>query len=277
MGLRINTNIQSLLAQRSLRINKDCQDRSMERLSSGSRINRAADDAAGLAISEKLKADIRCIKQATRNANDGISLMQVAEGGMTEVANILSRLRELSIQGASDTMGDRERLIVNKEVKELKDEVNRIASSIEYNGTKLLNGDTPYIEIQIGIRNNPMEDRFVIPSGRFLTSLEALAIEGINTETREDSRATIDKVDHAINRLSINRANLGAMQNRLYSTISNLGIYNENLAAANSRIRDTDMADETSELTKSNILSQSTVSILSQANQSPTQALKLLE
>lgn len=276
MGLRINTNVQSLLAQRALRVNKDSQDKSMERLSSGNRINRAGDDAAGLAISEKLKADIRSMKQASRNANDGISLIQVAEGGMTEVGSILSRMRELSIQGSSDTIGDRERLVLDKEVQALKSEIKRIASGIEFNGTKLLNGTSPNFEIQIGVRNNASEDRFVIDSKNLSTSLESLGVTEINTETKEASRENLDKVDNAINILSSNRAELGALQNRLYSTVNNLSIYRENLEAANSRIRDTDMADETSELTKANILSQATISVLSQANQSSLQALKLL-
>lgn len=276
MGLRINTNIQSLLAQRALRINKESQDRSMEKLSSGSRINRAGDDAAGLAISEKLKSDIRSMKQATRNANDGISLIQVAEGGMTEVGNILSRMRELSIQGASDTMGDKERLVIDKEIQALKSEIKRIASGIEFNGTKLLNGTAGTFEIQVGIRNNPQEDRFLIESKNLSTSLESLGVSEVNTETREASRENLDKVDTAINILSSNRAELGALQNRLYSTVNNLSIYHENLLAANSRIRDTDMADETSELTKANILSQATISVLSQANQSTLQAIRLL-
>lgn len=276
MGLRINTNIQSLLAQRALRINKESQDRSMEKLSSGSRINRAGDDAAGLAISEKLKSDIRSMKQATRNANDGISLIQVAEGGMTEVGNILSRMRELSIQGASDTMGDKERLVINKEIQALKSEINRIASGIEFNGTKLLNGTAESFEIQVGIRNNEQEDRFIIDPRNLATSLDSLGVSEVNTETREASRENLDKVDTAINILSSNRAELGALQNRLYSSINNLSIYHENLLAANSRIRDTDMADETSELTKANILAQATISVLSQANQSTLQAIRLL-
>lgn len=276
MGLRINTNIQSLLAQRALRINKESQDRSMEKLSSGSRINRAGDDAAGLAISEKLKSDIRSMKQATRNANDGISLIQVAEGGMTEVGNILSRMRELSIQGASDTMGDKERLVINTEIQALKSEINRIASGIEFNGTKLLNGTAESFEIQVGIRNNEQEDRFIIDPRNLATSLDSLGVSEVNTETREASRENLDKVDTAINILSSNRAELGALQNRLYSSINNLSIYHENLLAANSRIRDTDMADETSELTKANILAQATISVLSQANQSTLQAIRLL-
>lgn len=276
MSLRIATNIQSLAAQRSLNINRETQDRSLEKLSSGSRINRAGDDAAGLAISEKLRSHIRSMKQATRNANDGISLIQVAEGAMSEVGNILTRLRELSIQGASDTIGDNERGFIDKEIQALKNEINRIASNTEFNGTKLLNGSAPELEIQVGIHNNPMEDRFIFDSKNLVTSTESLGISDVATVSKESSRQNLEKLDVAINHLNGNRADLGALQNRLYSSINNLTVYRENLEGANSRIRDTDMAEETSELTKSNILTQATVSVLGQANQVPQLALKLL-
>lgn len=276
MSLRIATNIQSLAAQRSLNTNREAQDRAMERLSSGSRINRAGDDAAGLAISEKLKANIRSMKQATRNANDGISLVQVAEGSMNEVSNILTRLRELSIQGASDTIGNNERGFIDKEVQQLKNEINRIAATTEYNGTKLLNGTSEPLDIQVGIHNNPMEDRFVFDSRSLITNLEALGINDVASDTKENARMNLDKLDVAIDMVNGNRSTLGALQNRLYSSINNMTIYRENLEGANSRIRDTDMAEETSEMTKANILTQSTVSVLGQANQTPQLALKLL-
>jgi len=276
MGLRINTNVQALTAQRFLSNNHDMQNKSLERLSSGSRINKAGDDAAGLAISEKLKASIRSIKQATRNANDGVSLVQVAEGAMNETANILTRLRELSIQGASDTIGDTERGFINKEVQQLKSEVDRISSTTEFNGNHLLNGSTEKLDIQVGIHNNPMEDRLVFESKSLVTSLSALGIGNLSTENKEDSRQNLEAIDSAITHLNDNRSTLGALQNRLQSTINNSQIYTENLAAANSRIRDTDMAEETSELVKSNILTQATVSVLSQANQNPQLALKLM-
>lgn len=276
MGLRIATNVQSLAAQRALSTNRNLQDRALERLSSGSRINRAGDDAAGLAISEKLKSQIRSMKQATRNANDGVSLIQVAEGAMNEVSNILTRLRELSIQASSDTIGDAERGFVNKEVQSLKAEINRIASTTEYNGTKLLNGAVPTMEIQVGIHNNPAEDRFVFDAKELETSLESLGIASVATDSKEAAQGNLHAIDAAINHLNGNRADLGALQNRLYSSINNSTIYRENLEGANSRIRDTDMAEETAELTKSSILTQSTVSVLGQANQNPQLALKLL-
>jgi flagellin len=276
MSLRIATNVQSLAAQRFLSNNHEAQNRSLERLSSGSRINRAGDDAAGIAISEKLKANIRSMKQATRNANDGVSMIQTAEGAMNEIGNILIRMRELSIQGASDTIGDNERGFIHKEVSHLKDEVNRISNSTEFNGTKLLNGTSAPLDIQIGINNNAALDRFVFDSPARSTTLEALGIEGLSTMTKEASQMNLMSLDGAINKLSENRAGLGALQNRLGSAINNLNIYRENLEGANSRIRDTDMAEETSELTKQNILTQANISVLAQANQNPQAALKLL-
>lgn len=276
MSLRIATNVQSLAAQRYLSNNHEDQNRSLERLSSGSRINRAGDDAAGLAISERLKANIRSMKQATRNANDGVSLVQVAEGSMNEISNILVRLRELSIQGASDTIGDTERGFINKEVQQLKQEINRISDSTEFNGVKLLNGTAPALEIQVGLNNNPTIDRFVFDSHSLATSLSNFGLEGISTVSKEDSQMNLAALDTAITHLNENRSTLGALQNRLYSSINNMQIYRENLEGANSRIRDTDMAEETANLTKANILTNATVSVLGQANQNPQLALKLL-
>ena len=276
MALRIATNIQSLAAQRSLTNNTQMQNTSFERLASGSRINKAGDDAAGLAISEKLKSHIRSMKQATRNANDGISLVQVAEGAMNEVSNIMVRLRELSIQGASDTIGDTERGFIDKEVQGLKAEIARIAKSTEYNGHKLLDGSTSKLDLQVGIHNDPTQDRFEFDTSKLVSGLESFGIADVSTSSKESAQANLNKLDSAITRLNDNRSELGALQNRLASTINNNNVYRENMEAANSRIRDTDMAEETSEMVKANILTQATVSVLSQANQTPQAALKLL-
>jgi flagellin len=276
MGLRINTNIQALAAQRSLGNNRQAQESSLERLSSGYRINRAGDDAAGLAISERIRSNVRSLGQAGRNAQDGISLVQVAEGGTNEISNILVRMRELSIQGASDTIGDLERGFIHKEIVALKSEIDRIANNTEFNGTKLLNGSAERLEVQVGLNNNPSEDRMVIDPQQQNVTLAALGLDGISTETKMQSQENLKMVDDALNRLMSNRADLGAMQNRLQSTINNINIYKENLEAARSRIRDTDMAAETSELTKQNILTQAGISVLAQANANPQQALKLL-
>jgi len=276
MGLRINTNIQALAAQRHLAINGDMQKASLEKMASGSRINKAGDDAAGLAISEKMKADIRSLRQATRNTNDGVSLIQTAEGAMNEIGNVVTRMRELSIQAASDTIGDTERGFVNKEIQQLKAEINRISSVTEYNGTKLLDGSSPTLEFQVGIKNNPVLDRFSYDSAGLASSLSALGLEGISTETKQAAQENLAALDRALEHLSGNRATLGALQNRMQSTISNLSTYRENLEAANSRIRDTDVAEESAQMAKAGILTQATVSVLGQANQSSQAALKLL-
>ena len=276
MGLRINTNTQSLAAQRNLGINSASQKSSLEKLASGSRITKAADDAAGLAISEKMKATIRSVRQDVRNANDGISMIQTSEGGMNEIGNILIRFRELSIQAASDTIGDTERGFVDKEVQQLKQEIDRISSSTEFNSHKLLNGEGESMDIQVGFNNNPEQDRFQYDPSKTNASAEHLGVSDISVMTKNDAQENLGKVDTAIKTLTENRAELGALQNRLQSSVNNLMIYDENLSGANSRIRDVDMASETAELTKNNILTSAGVSVLSQANQNNMMALKLL-
>lgn len=276
MALRISTNVQALAAQRYLTNNGETQNRALEKLSSGSRINRAGDDAAGLAISERLRANIRSMKQAIRNANDGVGLVQTAEGGMNEISNILVRLRELSIQSASDTIAATERGFVDKEVQNLKAEIDRISNSTEFNGIRLLNGTADALEIQVGLYNDPKQDRFMFDTKPNATTLDALGLSDVSTMTRESSQGNLAMLDSAITKLNENRSSLGALQNRLQSSINNMTIYRENLEGANARIRDTDMAEETSELTKANILSQAAISVLGQANQNPQLALKLL-
>ncbi|MBS1959104.1 MAG: flagellin FliC [Bdellovibrionales bacterium] len=276
MGLRINTNVQSLVAQRNLGMSNEKQRASLEKIASGTRIARAADDAAGLAIAEKMKADIRSLRQAGRNANDGISLVQVAEGGMNEISNILTRFRELSIQGASDTIGERERGFINKEVMQLRSEIDRIAATTEFNGRKLLVGEGDKLEVQVGLNNSPEFDRFVYDTQKLNVTAHALGVADVSTETKEASQQNLAKIDGAIKQLSENRSEVGALQNRLASSVNNIAIYEENLSAAKSRIYDVDMAVETSELTKSNILTQAGTSVLSQANNNSMSALKLL-
>jgi flagellin len=276
MGLRINTNIQAMAAQRSLETNKNQQEKTLEKLSSGYRINRAGDDAAGLAISEKIRSTTRSLGQASRNAQDGISLIQVAEGATNEVSNILVRIRELSIQGASDTIGNLERGFIDKEVQALKSEINRISNNTEFNGTKLLNGNADKLEIQVGVFNDAKQDRLVFDASAQNVTLEALKLGDIHTISKLGAQDNLMKLDEALNVVNSNRSSLGAMQNRLQSTINNITIYKENLESARSRIRDTDMAAETSELTKQNILTTAGIATLSQANQNPQQALKLL-
>lgn len=276
MGLRIATNTTALNALRQMVNNKMNLDKSLERLASGSRINHAGDDAAGLAISENLKAQIRGFRQAKRNAQDGVSLIQVSEGGLNEVSNILVRLRELSIQAASDTIGDVERQFTDREFQSLKQEIDRIANVTSFNGTPLLNGKAGIFEIQVGVQNNPILDRVVYNGERSDSSLDALKLGGESCATKQGAQLSLSVIDDALIRVNSIRADLGALQNRLTSTISNLQITDENLSAANSRIRDTDMAEEVSEMTKQNILMQAGVSVLGQANGAQQSALKLL-
>lgn len=276
MGLRINTNVQSLAAQRALNTNSTAQKMNLEHLSSGSRIVRAADDAAGLAISEKMRSHIRSLGQDIRNAGDGISMIQTAEGAMNETANILTRFRELSIQAASDTIGDSERSFIDKEVSQLGQELDRIAKSTEFNGKRLLNGEGESLQIQVGLHNDALLDRFVYDVSKANVTGEALGVAGMTVRSREDAQNNLDKIDGAIQKLAENRAEMGALQNRLQSSINNMQIYNENLSAGRSRIYDVDIASETAELTKNNILTQATTAVLGQANQNSLLAMKLL-
>jgi flagellin len=276
MGLRIATNTTSLNAQRQMGITRMNLDQTLERLASGNRINHAGDDAAGLAISENLRASIRGLRQARRNAQDGVSMIQVSEGGLNEISNILIRMRELGIQAASDTIGDTERQFTDREFQALKQETDRIANVTEFNGTPLLNGTGGIFEIQVGLGNNPILDRIVYNSERADASLDSLKLGGESLATKQGAQLSLSVIDDALVRVNSIRADLGAMQNRLQSTINNLGIYDENMAAANSRIRDADLAHEVSELTKGNILLQSGLSVLGQANNMANAALKLL-
>lgn len=277
MGLRINTNVPSLMAQRQLRSTRGLLDRSLERLSSGSRINHAGDDAAGLAISESLRAQIRGLGVAERNAQDGISLVQIAESAMAEVSNILIRLRELGVQAASDTVGSEERKFINTEFQQLLQEVDRIANSTEYNGVPLLNGSANSFEIQVGTRNNPMVDRIkIFEDNSADVNPVALGLNLASVGDKVSAQNSLASIDKAIGSVTASRAGFGAIQNRLQSVINNIMVSRENLAAANSRIRDTDMAEEVSEMTKNQILMQAGTSVLTQANSTIKSALTLL-
>ncbi len=276
MGFRISTNIASINAQRNLGEAQSRINSSMSQLASGSRINKAADDAAGLAISENMKAQIRSTRQATRNASDGISLVQTAEGGLNEVGNIVVRLRELGIQAASDTVGQNERGFINKEVGQLKDEMQRIAQVTTWGKTKLLDGSTPTYDFQVGTRNNEFEDRISFKASENTATLDALGLAGLDYSSKEGAQTGLEKIDMAQDHVNGMRANLGALQNRLTSTVANLGVSEENMSAANSRIRDTDVAQATAEMTRNNILLQAATATLSQANAKDQMALKLI-
>jgi flagellin len=276
MGLRISTNVASLNAQKNLGFTQRGLAQSLARMSSGYRINQAADDAAGLAISENLKAQIRGMRQATRNANDGISLVQVAEGGLSEVSNMLIRLRELAVQSASDTIGDTERKFLDVEYQQLKSEIQRISEVTTFNGRDLLNGTGGVLDIQVGTHNDAFKDRISFNASAANSGLEALGIMAETVASKEGAQTSIEANDRAIVSVNAIRANFGAMQNRLQSTTANLAVSDENLSAANSRIRDADIAAESGELTRNNILAQAGVSVLAQANSISQMALKLL-
>jgi flagellin len=276
MGLRINTNVASINAQRNLRLTKLALDKSLEKLSSGQRINRAGDDAAGLAISENLKAQVRGLKQSKRNAQDGVSLVQIAEGALAEVSNILIRLRELAVQAASDTIGPTERKFLNVEFEQLTSEIDRIASSTEFNRVPLLNGTGAVFDIQIGTRNDPISDRLTFDASSADVNVAALGLNLASVADKISAQNSLSAIDQAIISVSGIRADFGALQNRLQSTINNIDVSIENLSAANSRVRDTDVASETAELTRNNILVQAGTSVLAQANQSTTSALTLI-
>ena len=279
MGLRISTNVSSLTGQRHLRDTRQLLDRSLERLSSGYRINRAGDDAAGLAISEKLRAKTRGLVQAQRNASDGISLIQVAEGGLGEVQNILVRLRELGVQAASDTIGQRERRYINEEFQSLKAEIDRIANSTEFNGTYLLDGTGGSLDFQIntGGENLLGVDRLSFDAFRLDVNIDQLGLQESHLADKNGAQRCLAMIDGALESVSSVRGELGAIENRLESTIRNISISVENLSAARSRIKDVDVADESAELAKYNILMQSGISVLTQANSIPQMALALLK
>lgn len=276
MGMRITTNVASLNAQRTLASSQRQIQNSMNQLASGSRINKAADDAAGLAISENLKGQIRSYGQAGRNANDGISMVQVAEGGLTEIGNIVTRVRELGIQASSDTVGDKERTYLNMEVGQLKSELDRIAQTTRFGTTNLLDGTAPKFDIQVGIFNDEFQDRISFDSSEINATLGALALDGIDLSSKDSAQESLSSLDAAQSTIAGFRANLGALQNRFQSTVDNLAIQNENLSAANSRIRDTDMAMASSEATRNQVLLNASTSVLSQANAQPQLALKLI-
>lgn len=276
MGLRINTNVASINAQRNLRSTGLSLNKAYEQLSSGYRINRAGDDAAGLAISEHLRAQIKGLGQAERNAQDGISLVQIAEGGLSEVSNIMIRLRELAVQAASDTIGPTERKFLNVEFEQLVSEIDRIANSTEFNSVKLLNGTGAVLDIQIGTRNDPTSDRLTFDASAADANVAALGLNLASVADKISSQNSLAAIDQAIQTVSGIRADFGALQNRLQSTVNNIAVSVENLSAANSRVRDADVAATTAELTRSNILMQAGTSVLAQANQSTTSALTLI-
>jgi flagellin len=276
MGLQINTNEVSLAAQRNLEATDRRYKNTVQRLASGSKIVQASDDPAGLAISDSLEATIRSMGAATKNAQDGVSLIQVYEGGTNEINNMLVRMRELAIQSSSDSIGNRERAMLDNEVQQLKQEIDRLASSTKFNGQELLSGDAVNMEFQVGPNNDPDVDRIRFNPGDTNLKAAALGVDGFSVADREDARSGLESIDEALTRVNEIRARVGASQGRLQTTIAAQQIYAENLMAAKSRIRDADLAKETADLAKDSILRQAGVAVLGQANQTPALALSLL-
>jgi flagellin len=276
MGMRISTNVAALNAQRMMVMSQREIQKSMAQLSSGSRITKSADDAAGLAISENLKSQIRSLSQASRNANDGISFVQVAEGGLNEISNILTRMIELGIQAASDTVGEVERGFLNNEVQQIKDEMQRIAVTTRFGNVKLIDGSADKFDFQVGINNTQNEDRITYNAGATNATVDALGVSDFDFSSREGAQEALGVIDKAQTTVNGFRSSLGALQNRLQSTTDNLGVAHENLSAANARIRDTDVALASAELVRNNILLQANAATMAQANQTPQIAMKLI-
>jgi len=279
MGLRINTNIQSINAQRNLYNTTTTLNKSLEKLSSGLRINRSSDDAAGLAISESLKSDIRALQQASRNAADGISLVQTAEGALDEVSGIILRLRELAQQASTETLGSQERDYLDDEFQALVGEINRISDSTEFNGMYLLNGGGGTLDVQVGMGTGSSSQIALDMSDDMDAAALGLTASTVNIQGTDNTaaQAAVTYVTAATATVSAKRASFGSSQNRLETAIRNIGTQVENLSAANSRIRDVDIAAETSKMTSYQILQQAGISVLSQANMAPQMSLMLLQ
>lgn len=271
MGMFINTNVGAINANRNLSFNNTQMSKTMEKLSSGYRINRAADDAAGLAISEKMIYQINGLNQAQRNAQDGISLLQTAEGDLTEVHSMLQRMNTLANQAANGTYQDGDRKNIQGEITQLLSEIDRITGNSNFNGVKLLNGSTTSVNFQIGVtKDEQLNVKFAS------MKVSSLGLSGLSISSASSAKAALSTIKTAIEKVSTRRADLGAYQNRLEHTINSLGVTSENLSAANSRIKDADMATEMTAFTKNQILVQAGTAMLAQANSAPQAVLKLL-
>lgn len=272
--MRINNNLMAMNAHRQLGVNQSNTSKSLEKLSSGLRINRAADDAAGLSISEKMRGQIRGLNQASKNSQDGISLIQTAEGALNEVSSMLTRMKELAVQKENDTYNNKDTANIDAEMGALITEIGNIEAKTSFNDKKLLNGDVANIDIQI---NHASGDTMSMAMVNLGNQMGAITIGAGTLFTPDASEATLGAIETAIENIGTARASLGAYQNRLEHTVNNLGTTSENLQGAESRIRDVDMAKEMMEFTKNNILNQAATSMLAQANQAPQSVLSLLQ
>ena len=281
MALRINYNLAASVAQRSLNASQDNYATQAQRLATGLRINKAADDGAGMAVSERLKNQVRGLNQAARNAQDGISLIQTAEGAMSEAHNILSRMRELAVQAASDTINNTDRANLNTEFTSLLAEIDRIATSTQFNGVNILTGGSTAMSLQIGANKDTSGDNIftlnITPAGNFYSSKLEATTTAMSVTAQGVANLAISTLDSAINAVSTARTSIGSLQSRLESATRTLGVAAENAAAANSRIADADIAQSMSELVRAQILQQAGISVLAQANQAPSLVLQLLK
>lgn len=276
MGLRIATNIASQSVQKNLKEVSSKGDAQLEKLSSGKRITKASDDAAGLAIATNLEAQTKGLRQASRNANDGISLVQTAEGGLNETSNILVRLRELTIQAASDTVGETERGFLDKEYQQLTKEIDRISESTTFNGAQLLNGKGKgSMDFQVGAFAGE-QNKITFDSGESDASSANIGVAGSNIANKDDALSSISSIDEAITKVSGQRANLGSIQSRLQSTVKNLEVQTINQDSARSVIQDVDVAEASAALASNQVVKNAAVSTLAQANQIPNSALRLI-
>jgi len=275
MGLRINTNIASQEVQRNLKASNSSQEAEFSKLSSGRRITKSADDAAGLAIAKKLEAETKGLRVASRNANDAISMVQVAEGGLNETGNILTRLRELSIQAGSDTVGDTERGYLSLEYEQLVQEADRIAKTTSFNGRPLLQGEGSVLQFQVGAYGGA-DNQIELDAGSIDASVESLRISGSNVRDKEDAIDNLERIDVAIGKVSAFRANFGSVQSRLQTAINSIDLTVVNHESARSRIEDVDVAESTAKLASAQMKNAAGVATLAQANNLGQQAMRLI-
>jgi len=276
MALRINYNEAASKAQRGLAASQDTYSSQAEALSSGLRINKASDDAAGMAVSERLKNQVRGLNQAQRNAQDGISMIQTAEGGLSEIANLLARMRELAVQSANDTLTSTDRTNLNAEFTQLQAEITRIGNAVTFNGTVLLNASASFT-LQVGANSTAASNQLTLALTDNRATATGIALTSNDVTSQTNGSVAITQIDTAINTISTNRASLGAMQSRLESAVRSLAVASENAAAANSRVADADIAGSMSELVRAQILQRAGISVLAQANQAPGMILDLLK
>ena len=273
--MRVSTNVQSMVAQRYVQQHTEEQAKEDSKLSSGERIVRASDDPAGLAISEKMKAMIRSSSQAERNTNDSISLLQVAEGSLSVMQSITTRLRELSMQSSSDTYSDSDRLLIDRDFQQMKSEVERITASTSFNGNAIIKDKNSVYDLQIGTSTNEL-DRVHYDIGKIMDSTNNFGIASINLRSKESSQRSLDVLDKMLNEITSSRAQFGSMNNRMNSVVQNLQVSRENISSSNSQIRDADMAKEAANKARLNISQSASLSMLKLSNDQPGVILKLL-